>query len=170
MKTTSSPPGGGCRGIGTTGTPTPAAGPKPTPFYQDQYATLYCGDCREIVAHLDGAFVFLLPAPPYSRVVDAAWDKLDRSQLGRLLDEIFQMVRPKLAHNAAIYVFAWPSFAGKLEHIMSRYFNVLQHIVWNKQAFTADLKKIRPGQDSALTPASFFQINFSIVKTVCARK
>lgn len=133
MKLTSSPSGGGCRGTGSSDTPTPAAGPKPTPFYQDQYVTLYCGDCREIVTHLDGAFDLLLTDPPYSRVVDAAWDKLDRSQLCELLDKIFQMVRPKLADNAAVYVFAWPSFSGKMEHIMSRYFNVLQHIVWNKQ-------------------------------------
>lgn len=34
------------------------------PYYQDEYVTLYCGDCREIVPTL-GKFDLLLTDPPY---------------------------------------------------------------------------------------------------------
>lgn len=34
------------------------------PYYQDEYVTLYCGDCREIVPTL-GEFDLLLTDPPY---------------------------------------------------------------------------------------------------------
>jgi site-specific DNA-methyltransferase (adenine-specific) len=34
------------------------------PYYQDEYVTLYCGDCREIVPTL-GRFDLLLTDPPY---------------------------------------------------------------------------------------------------------
>ena len=34
------------------------------PYYQDEYVTLYCGDCREIVPGL-GKFDLLLTDPPY---------------------------------------------------------------------------------------------------------
>jgi site-specific DNA-methyltransferase (adenine-specific) len=34
------------------------------PYYQDEYVTLYCGDCREIVQGL-GKFDLLLTDPPY---------------------------------------------------------------------------------------------------------
>ena len=34
------------------------------PYYQDEYVTLYCGDCREIVPTL-GQFDLLLTDPPY---------------------------------------------------------------------------------------------------------
>lgn len=35
-----------------------------TPYYEDEYVTLYCGDCRDIVPHL-GRFDLLLTDPPY---------------------------------------------------------------------------------------------------------
>lgn len=38
-----------------------------------------------------------------------------------------------LSHNAAVYVFAWPTNAGMIEYIMTRHFNVLNHIVWSKR-------------------------------------
>lgn len=109
------------------------SGQKPAPFYRDDTVTIYCGDCREIVPHLNEPVDLLLTDPPYSQVRPEAWDRINQSDLCRLLDELFGAVAPKLAHNAAIYVFAWPRSAGIVEHLMSRHFEVLSHIVWNKQ-------------------------------------
>jgi site-specific DNA-methyltransferase (adenine-specific) len=45
------------------------------PYYQDEYITLYCGDCREIVPTL-GQFDLLLTDPPYV-MLNINWDKQD---------------------------------------------------------------------------------------------
>lgn len=121
-----------CR-TGSAGAAPNRTGQKITPFYQDKTVTLYCGDCREIVPQLAEPANLLLTDPPYSQVRPEAWDRLNQSQLCRLLDELFCAVRPKLAHNAAVYVFAWPNNAGIVEYIMTRHFNVLNHIIWNKR-------------------------------------
>jgi site-specific DNA-methyltransferase (adenine-specific) len=121
-----------CGRIGKTGAAAIGVG-KPKPIYHNQDITLYCGDCREIVPHLTDRVNLLLTDPPYSRVKTEAWDRLNQSELCRLLDDLFQAVRPKLATNAAIYVFAWPTSASIVEHVMSRHFHMLQHIVWQKR-------------------------------------
>ena len=133
MKTQFTAPGGCSSRAGSADAAAAVSGQKITPFYQDETTTLYCGDCREIVPQLAGPADLLLTDPPYSNVRPEAWDRLNQSQLCRLLDELFRAVRPKLANNAAVYVFAWPTNAGIVEHIMTRHFNVLNHIVWNKQ-------------------------------------
>lgn len=35
------------------------------PYYQDEYVTLYCGDCREILPSLGGQFDAIVSDPPY---------------------------------------------------------------------------------------------------------
>lgn len=133
MKTQFTAPGAVRSRTGSAGAAPNRTGQKITPFYRDETVTLYCGDCRAIVPQLAEPADLLLTDPPYSNVRPEAWDRLNQSQLRRLLDELFRAVRPKLAHNAAVYVFAWPTNAGIVEHIMTRHFNVLNHIVWNKQ-------------------------------------
>lgn len=44
-----------------------------TPYYQDEYVTLYCGDCREIVPTL-GKFDLLLTDPPYGVKMDKGFE------------------------------------------------------------------------------------------------
>ena len=38
---------------------------KPVPYYQDEYVTLYCGDCAEILPHLSVFFDALITDPPF---------------------------------------------------------------------------------------------------------
>ncbi len=39
---------------------------KPTPFYEDAWVTLYCGDCREILPKLGGQADHILTDPPFA--------------------------------------------------------------------------------------------------------
>lgn len=103
------------------------------PYYKNDRVTLYHGDCREIIPLMGEKIDLLLTDPPYSRVVDETWDRLSQSELTALLDEMLLALSPRMAPNAAIYIFAWPKFAGILENIVARHFHVLNHIVWNKQ-------------------------------------
>ena len=34
------------------------------PYYEDEHATIYCGDCREVLPYIDGVDV-VLTDPPY---------------------------------------------------------------------------------------------------------
>ena len=62
------------------------------PYYQDEFATIYLGDCREIMPTLEGASVdVVLSDPPYG-VGKAEWDKrFDASwllQAGRIARDV----------------------------------------------------------------------------------
>lgn len=133
MKKTFTAPGTCSSQAGNSGSAATGFGQKIIPFYRDETTTLYCGDCREIVPALPEIADLLLTDPPYSQVRPEAWDRINQSQLCRMLDELFRAVRPMLSHNAAVYVFAWPTNAGMIEYIMTRHFNVLNHIVWSKR-------------------------------------
>ena len=45
-----------------------------TPYYQDKYVTLYCGDCREVLPQLSQRVELVLTDPPYPREFDHVWD------------------------------------------------------------------------------------------------
>ena len=52
----------------------------PEPYYQDEQATIYCGDCREILPTL-GRFDLLLTDPPYGIGADNRARILSRGKL-----------------------------------------------------------------------------------------
>lgn len=96
-------------------------------------ATLYCGDCREVLPTLPQVDC-VITDPPYFKVKgdywDNEWDKpaefLDwmRGVLGLLAD--------RMKPNASAYVFASPQMAGRVETVAWERLNVLGHIVWRK--------------------------------------
>lgn len=105
----------------------------PEPYYKNESVTLYCGDCLEVLPEISEKVNLLLTDPPYSRVKDDEWDKCTHSELENLLRNVFELVKPKMALNGAVYCFCWPLFSARLQHIMSDYFNVLNEIVWMKR-------------------------------------
>ena len=124
----------------------------PEPYYKNESVTLYCGDCLEVLPEISEKVNLLLTDPPYSRVKDDEWDKCTHSELENLLRNVFELVKPKMALNGAVYCFCWPLFSARLQHIMSDYFNVLNEIVWMKRRpfgahnghqAKADLDKLR---------------------------
>lgn len=112
---------------------TGARGNNMKPYYQRNDIQLYCGDCREVLPNLSGPFQLLLTDPPYSRVKDDEWDRIDHHGLENLLRSVFAAIAPQMAKNGAVYCFCWPNFSARLQHIMGDYFNVLNEIIWMKR-------------------------------------
>jgi len=52
------------------------------PYYQDDYVTLYNGDCREIIPQLDTKFDLLLTDPPYGINTDTKMQKEKNTKYG----------------------------------------------------------------------------------------
>ena len=57
---------------------------KPTPYYQDDFATIYHGDCRDIIPHL-GTFDLLLTDPPYG-IGEANGKNKSRTKIAKAKD------------------------------------------------------------------------------------
>ena len=96
-------------------------------------ATLYLGDCREILPEL-GKVDAVVTDPPFFRVKPDGWDRQWSSSEGFYdwADEMVAMCAAKLAGNGSLYWFAWAEHAGMIEHRMRKHLEVLNHIVWRK--------------------------------------
>jgi len=108
-----------------------------TPYYQDEWATLYHGDCLEVVPSL-GRFDLVLTDPPYGKVkgaFDDVWTNrpsmLKDCALWR--DAIVGAMKP----NATLWWFAWPSLAGRIEALIAEKLNPIAHVIWLKPCPTA---------------------------------
>ena len=103
-------------------------------FYKNQFVTLYCGDCIEVLEELSGPFNLLVADPPYSFVKkNETWDQCSHSDLESIIRKLFELIKPKFQKNGAVYCFCWPYFSARMQYIMADYFNVLNEIVWMKR-------------------------------------
>ncbi len=99
-------------------------------------ATLYLGDCRDILPTLPKVDA-VVTDPPYGKV-KGDFDQIWTNRAAMLvdaeswLDAIMHVLRP----NATLWWFAWPSLAGRIEAIIAERLNVLSHVVWEKPAAT----------------------------------
>lgn len=80
----------------------------------------------------------IITDPPYFRVKGEEWDRQwdDAGKfiawIGELADEWQRILRP----NGSLYVFASPKMAARVEVEIGQRFEVLNHIVWQKQRYT----------------------------------
>lgn len=118
----------------------------PQPYYQDEYATIYHADCRDILPHLPKVDL-LLTDPPYGvKYVTARrsrTDKLRRPIEGDDSVNVFAaawpIMREKLRDDRHWYVFASPRKIAEVAIIVSPYKHIL---AWDKgnRGTVGDLK------------------------------
>ena len=95
-------------------------------------ATLYLGDCRDILQTLPKVDA-VITDPPYGKVkgdFDHAWTS--RSAMLKDAAEWADAIVGCMKPNATLWWFAWPSLAGRIEAMLAERLNVLAHIVWEK--------------------------------------
>ena len=105
----------------------------PTPYYEADGITIYCGDCRDILPRL-GPVDLVLTDPPYFRVLNEAWDKAWKDSADFLvwLKGIAELLADKLQDNGTMYTFASPQMSARVECVISEVSNVIASCVWDK--------------------------------------
>jgi adenine-specific DNA-methyltransferase len=113
-------------------------GPRMTePYYDDDFVTLYHGDCREVMASLPADSVgCVFTDPPYFRVKGDAWDRQWDTAAGFLawLGDVADDWRRVLTSNGSLYCFASPRMAARVEVTLADRFAILNRIRWVKDA------------------------------------
>ena len=106
-----------------------------TPYYQADQATLWHGDCLDVLPSLEPDSVDLIVTdPPYFRVKGDDWDRQWNSAdeflawLGCVADELRRVLKP----NGSLYCFASVAMAARVECMLAERFTVLCPIVWTK--------------------------------------
>src|SRR5690625_1148230 len=107
-----------------------------TPYYQDDYVTLYHGDAFEVIPSLPEDIGCLLTDPPYFQVKDDEWDnQWDKaSDFLAWMGEWLDLAKPKLAPNGSVWVFASPAMTSSVERLIAERFRPLNSIRWVKEA------------------------------------
>ncbi len=101
-------------------------------YYQDDFVTLYNGDCFEVLPTLENKVDMVFCDPPYGNLVRCAWDKevIDLSLLWQQLHNI--------AHPNTAYVFTGAQpFTSKL--VVSNYKEFKQELIWRKTMGTGHM-------------------------------
>ena len=98
-------------------------------------ATLYQGDCFEIMHEMEGDSIDLIATdPPYFKVKNEAWDRQWNSadEFVAWMRRLCETWREMLKSNGSLYCFASQKMAARVEVEISSHFNVLNRIVWIK--------------------------------------
>ncbi|MEA4862690.1 MAG: DNA methyltransferase [Victivallaceae bacterium] len=113
------------------------------PYFENNNIKLYLGSCLDVLPTLDVQADLLLTDPPYSRVLDEQWDRMDNAELSRLLEAMLTAAVPRLRDNAAAYIFCWPTNLETVAGAAKNHLHILQNIVWCKRD---RLEQVAPGR------------------------
>jgi len=107
-------------------------------YYRDDLVTIYQGDNADFFAKLtaDGGEVdAIISDPPYNGVLDEAWDRqwANWGEFSAFIGAQMALYQAALRFNGSLFVFAYPRGAAYVEVACAQYFNVLNHIVWEKR-------------------------------------
>ena len=107
------------------------------PYYEDDRVLIYCGDMRDIAPELDRVQT-ILTDPPYGKV-RGEFDEEWTNRRGMLADveQWRDVIVDRMAFNATLWWFAWPSLAGLIEAKLAEKVNPLSHVIWKKPASLA---------------------------------
>lgn len=102
------------------------------PYYEDEWATIYHGDCREVIP---SAMDCVFSDPPYFKVKNEPWDRQwnNPDAFVGWLGDVVRSWRAPLADNGSVYCFASPQMATRVELLVSETFRVLNRIRWVKE-------------------------------------
>lgn len=110
----------------------------PKPYYQDERATIYCGDCREILPELgkvDAVITdppFFMPATHYQSRVDWQRSWSDTSVLGAFWSQIVDLCVSRLKRSGHMLTFCNADSFAVFYPEMYRRFDYLKSLVWDK--------------------------------------
>ena len=92
-------------------------------------------DALELLQSLDDKSVdLILTDPPYYKLLKVSWDNQWKTKDEYLnwLETIVKECQRVLKDNGSFYMFASPEMSWHVEGVVRKYFNVLNHIRWNK--------------------------------------
>lgn len=96
---------------------------------------IHHGDCLEVLATLPNNSVdAIVTDPPYFKVKAEWWDRQWEKPTEFLawLDRVAEQWKRVLKPNGSLYCFASPKMAARVEVMLGGRFNVLNHVVWDK--------------------------------------
>src|SRR3954471_13939300 len=97
---------------------------------------IICGDAFVVLKSLpDNSIDLILTDPPYRFQKKVWWDRQWKTEdhyldwLGNIATEWKRILKP----NGSLYCFASAYMASRVEVLLARQFNILNHIVWEKK-------------------------------------
>lgn len=103
----------------------------PKPYYQDEFVTLYCGDCLELLTDVENVEA-VITDPPYGTRTKPRGDEWMVGEFANILPLVLPAIYKAGVPNCAFYSFT--SWTWMADWIMrcSPYFRMQNFIIWDK--------------------------------------